>query len=50
MINIGNLATFIAFPLLHAAAGGNSPGALAGGMALMAFSMCAPFLARKCTQ
>ena len=50
MINIGNLATFIAFPLLHAAAGGDSPGALAGGVALMAFSMCAPFLARKCTQ
>jgi hypothetical protein len=50
MLNIGSCVTFVAFPLLHAAAFGGSPGRLVLGMVLMACSMFAPFLARACKQ
>ena len=48
MLNLGSLAAFIAFPLLYAAAFGDSPGILAFGMVFIAFSMFAPFIAGRC--
>jgi hypothetical protein len=50
MLNAGSVAACIAFPLLHRAAFGDSPGMLVPGMALTAFSMLAPFIARACKQ
>ncbi len=50
MLNLGSLATFAAFPMLYSAVYGGGTGVLVGGMALMVFSMLAPFVALKCKQ
>lgn len=47
ILNIGSLATFIAFPLLYSAVNGGSSLALWGGFALIAVGMAAPFAALK---
>ena len=47
ILNLGSLATFIAFPLLYTAAGGDNVPALWGGLALLAGGIAAPFAAWK---
>lgn len=46
ILNIGSVATFIAFPLLYSASfSGNTP-PLALGVAFVVFGMLTPFIAR----
>ena len=47
ILNIGSLATFIAFPVLHSASYGGSSSMLTLGGLLMVFSMIVPFIALK---
>lgn len=50
ILNLGSLATFIAFPLLYLATDHEAPLMVWGGFALMALSMIAPFVALKAPQ
>ena len=47
ILNIGSLATFIAFPLLYSAVNAGGGLMLWGGFALTAIGMAAPFAALK---
>lgn len=47
ILNIGSIATFIAFPLLYSAVYGGGTTVLCAGVALVIFSMAIPFIARK---
>lgn len=47
ILNIGSMATFIAFPLLYSASFSGNALFLVPGAALVAFSMVTPFIALK---
>lgn len=47
LLNIGSLATFVAFPLLYAAVTGGEAPFLWGGFILLALGALTPFAARK---
>lgn len=48
ILNIGSIATFVAFPMLYSATYSGSALTLGLGMGLVLFSMITPFAARKC--
>ena len=45
ILNIGSATTFVAFPILHAAAYNGNAALLFFGMGLIFFSMATPFIA-----
>ena len=47
ILNLGSLATFIAFPFLYSAMYTDNPPLLWAGVALTASAMIAPFIAQK---
>lgn len=46
ILNIGSLATFVAFPILYSATYSGNTAFIAIGVALMLFSMATPFIAK----
>ena len=47
ILNIGSIATFIAFPLLYSATYSGNTALIIAGVALIVFSMATPFIAKR---